>query len=355
LKPSNILVQPNGEVKLLDFGIAKQLDSQQMPEEQTRTALRLMTPAYAAPEQIRGEPVGIYTDVYALGVILYSLLAEKHPFDLGGKTPSEVVGIVIEQDPERPSLAAKRSGVGAGKASWADLDVLCLTAMQKSSQRRYRSAEAFHRDIDHYLAGEPLEAQRDTIGYRVGKFIRRNRRAVAATALTAAIAGLIVFYTGRLTAARDRFDEAEAAFRRMAEIYKSAYSGKHYLIGIALANLGSVYLARKDNARAEHLYRDALAMYAQTLPADHMNVAITRIKLGRALLRQDRWKDAEIETVAGYEVLSKQANPSVTWLQQARQDLIAIYDSQEEHGKAKQVLAEQAALTRKTSPSGGTK
>lgn len=145
--------------------------------------------------------------------------------------------------------------------------------------------------------------------------------------------------------ARDRFDEAEAAFGRMASIYRSVYSGKHYLIGIALANLGSVYMARHQNARAEQLYRDALAMYAQTLPPGNLNEAITRIKLGRVLLRQKHFQNAEPETRVGYQILSKQASPSVTWLRQARADLASEYTALQQPEKAREFQAEAALKT----------
>ena len=117
LKPSNILVKPDGTVRLLDFGIAKQLESLESPagqagrgltgKDQTMTGLRLMTPAYAAPEQIRGDGIGIHTDVYSLGVILYELLAGKLPFDLSKLTPGEAEAVIVGRDPERPSAVAR--------------------------------------------------------------------------------------------------------------------------------------------------------------------------------------------------------------------------------------------------------
>src|SRR3984885_8895921 len=169
LKPSNILVRSDRTVALLDFGISKQLDDLGQPIDQTRTGLRLMTPAYAAPEQLRGERVGVYTDVYALGVILYELLAGSAPFDLASRTPGEAELLIVEQEPQRPSVVAHGRG-----SAWADLDVLCLAAMHKDPDRRYRSTEALMRDVDHYLAGEPLEARPDPWSYRGGMFARRN-------------------------------------------------------------------------------------------------------------------------------------------------------------------------------------
>jgi serine/threonine-protein kinase len=668
LKPSNILVTAEGGVKLLDFGIAKQLESLDAPAGQTQTALRMMTPAYAAPEQIRGEPVGVYTDVYALGVILYELLAGQLPFDVSNCASGEVERNIVGEEPAKPSAAAARA-LRTRPSSWADLDVLCLTALHKEPARRYASVEALIRDIDHYLRGEPLEARPDSLGYRLGKFVRRHRTSLSVAAGVAAIVvGLVFFYTVRLTAARntalaeaartqrimgfllnlfeggdreagpandlrvvqlidrgveearslsqdpeaqaelyrtlgdvsqklgnldragtllqsaldqrrrlfgpshpwvaeslvdlallradqakfeeaerlareglemarrmhpaghpaiatatetlgkvledsgsydeaitaledavrlrtaggaapkdlagslfqlanahfyaghyaeseklnqrllqmygeiygprhpmvaetlinlgaiqqdtghyaeaeklhrqaleiveafygaehaktassltlvarallfqqrhdeavsllnrslgirervygpdhpqvastlnelgnialmrDRFSEAETRFRRIVEIYRKAYNGKHYLIGIGLANLASVYMNSKNFARAEPLFREALAMYAQTLPPGHINVAISRIKLGRTLLRQKRSAEAERETREGYDILSKQSSPAVSWLQAARQDLAEAYDALRQPDAAKRFRDEREAAAK---------
>jgi serine/threonine-protein kinase len=220
LKPSNILVRSDGAIGQLDFGISKQLDDLGQAVEQTRTELRLMTPAYAAPEQLRGERVGVFTDVYALGVILYELLAGCAPFDLANRTPAEAERIIVEQEPVKPSVAARQRA-----SAWADLDVLCLTAMRKDAERRYRSTEALIRDIDHYLAGEPLEARPDTWRYRLGKFVRRNRRAVTAAALaTAAVAALIVFFTDRLATTRNTAVAAVARMERVQQFMLNLFS-----------------------------------------------------------------------------------------------------------------------------------
>ena len=235
LKPSNTLVKSDGSIRLLDFGIAKQLESLDVPVDQTRTGLRLMTPAYAAPEQIRGGRIGIQTDVYSLGVILYELLADRLPFDLSNRTPGEAETIVAEQEPEKPSARAKRTNgipspatrsLSASKSSWADLDVICLTAMHKDPQRRYTSVEALIRDVDHYLKGEPLEARPDSLHYRVGKFVSRNRRAVGAAAFVfLAILGLVVFYTVRLTRARNAALAEAARTQRVQRFMQNLFQG----------------------------------------------------------------------------------------------------------------------------------
>ena len=216
LKPSNVLVRADGSVKLVDFGIAKQLEGLEAAVDQTRTVARLMTPAYAAPEQVLGEPVGVQADVYSLGVILYELVTGRLPHDRSRRTPSGGDAIVLQQEAPRPSAVVRRSERDTGEAArppewhtlgrsdWADLDALCLTALQHDRQRRYRTVEALSRDVDRFLGGRPLEARPDTAAYRLRKLLRRRRGPVVLGAATLMlIVALTAFYTARLSAARN--------------------------------------------------------------------------------------------------------------------------------------------------------
>jgi serine/threonine-protein kinase len=228
LKPSNILVKSDGSVRLLDFGIAKQMDSLEGPVDQTRTAQRMMTPAYASPEQIRGARISIQTDVYSLGVVLFEILADELPYNLSNLTPDEAASIVTQHDPPRPSAVARkdRSAEHLGHAEWADLDVLTLTAMHKDPERRYRSAEALIRDIDHYRNAEPLEARPDSFRYRTGKFIRRHRQMAAAACIGIVLFATVFTYSAiRITRARDAALAEAARTARVQAFMMNLFEG----------------------------------------------------------------------------------------------------------------------------------
>lgn len=141
-----------------------------------------------------------------------------------------------------------------------------------------------------------------------------------------------------------QFDEGQAAFRRVIEIYRKIYGEKHYLIGIGTSNLGSAYMAAKQWREAERLFREAAAMFETTQGPDHLNTAIARIKLGRTFLRQGRTPEAVESTYAGYQILSRQANPSVSWLQSARTDLAEAYSALGQPEKAEPFRREFAAV-----------
>ncbi len=327
LKPSNILVRKDGTIRLLDFGIAKHLENVDSPVNQTMTGLRLMTPAYAAPEQIRGDRVGIQTDVYALGVILYELLTGQLPFDLSNLTPAEAAMVITEHDPGKPSVAVKRSSNTnfplVKKTAWPDLDVLCLTAMHKEMQRRYRSVEALVRDVDHFLAGEPLEARADTLSYRIGKFVLRNRRSMIATATgMALLAGLIIFFTVRLTRARNLAQEEAARTQRIQQFMMNLFQGGDEAAGPATdmkvitmvdhgvqqaqalsadprvqadlyETLGSIYQKLGKFDRADSLLQQALNQRKLLFGEDSLEVARSMVALGKLRSDQAQYEQAE--------------------------------------------------------------
>ena len=186
LKPSNILVTNEGRVKLLDFGIAKLLASDAGAEtgEHAHAGLRPMTPGYASPEQIRGKPVSTLSDVYTLGVLLYTLLAGQHPHLSPDRQPHQVARATLEEEPPLPSTVATE---GERRRLRGDLDTIVVAAMRKEPERRYTTAEQLAADIRHHLAGRPVRAHPNTWRYRSGKFVRRHRAGVAGAMLFTAL------------------------------------------------------------------------------------------------------------------------------------------------------------------------
>jgi serine/threonine-protein kinase len=216
LKPSNILVTADEHVRLLDFGIAKLLEEDEAGEtELTQQWGRALTPDYASPEQIGGAPIGTASDVYSLGVVLYELLTGVRPYRLKRDSRGALEDAILQTDPARPSDVAGTRAMRT--ALRGDLDWIVLKAMAKERNCRYASAADLGADIRRFLSNDPVEASPPSASYRIRKFVRRHRVAVAAAAVVilALMAGTIGTTIGMLRARR-----AEAAALTEAETAK---------------------------------------------------------------------------------------------------------------------------------------
>jgi len=317
VKPSNILVKADGTPMLLDFGVAKHLEKQQ-PALQTQ---RRYTPAYAAPEQLRGKPVGTFTDVYSLGVVLSELLARQHPYAKEDSTPGEVEAFVAGPDePRDPSSSPDR--VRASRTSWKDLDFICRKAMTKSVRGRYESVVELAQEIGRFVDDEPLQARGKDLSYRCAKFVRKYHKALlTAAAVVLLVAAITAVYGIRLRNARDsalaqaqrtqriqRFmlslfggDEiaAPSGDLKVVDILKSGVDKAKGLRNEPAAQadlyitLGSIYESLGKLDLASSLMDSALRIRKSLFGPDDPNVAETLATIGWLRMDQARFGEAE--------------------------------------------------------------
>jgi serine/threonine-protein kinase len=294
LKPGNILITPEGEPKLLDFGIAKSLapEPDGAPEE-TRQGVRMLTPGYASPEQVRGEAITTASDVYSLGIILYELLAGRRPYGVPAELPYEIERAICEQAPERPSMALFQPGppsveeIARNRRTRpqalahhlrGDLDNVVLMALRKEPRSRYGSAAELSRDLDHHLQDLPVIARPYTLRYRTRKFVRRHRTALAVTVavillVAASVAGLVD--QGRQLA-RER-DKARYALSFLVDVFKQA----------------DPYQARGEKLTAREILDEGADRISRELPSQPDVQAAVMDAIGEVDVGLGRYHEAE--------------------------------------------------------------
>ena len=383
LKPGNILVTSGGGVRLLDFGIAKLMEPEgaaSVESELTRMAGRPMTPQYAAPEQLLGQPLTTSCDVYALGVVLYELLCGERPYELMVESAAQLEQAILDVEPRAPSrrtlaeptaIARSTTSVTLRRQLGSDLDAIVLRALAKQPAQRYGSVEALGADLDRWLGGEPVEARAPSTVYRIGKFVRRHTLSVslgvgAVVSLVCVTAVAVVMglqareESARAVAARDFmqgiFARADQEKSRGADItardlleagrkdVSTRLAGQPKLQAEALKGIAKIQSDMGEYATADSSYAELTQIYlalgqsreaAFTL-ADHAENAIQtsnsvlakyRLEQAEALYgrpRNDAELNARLDGVRGWIALSRgDAAGARTVLLSSRQSALA--------------------------------
>jgi serine/threonine protein kinase/tetratricopeptide (TPR) repeat protein len=396
IKPANVLVSSDGQVKLLDFGIAKLIE-RNAKGEIARTAETGLTPEYAAPEQLAGGAVTTATDVYALGVLLYVLLSGQHPAGRAVGSPATLIRAIVDTEPQRVSDAvvsqaeapealarhASRCGTTASRLRRAlrgDLDTIVAKALKKDASERYPSVTALADDLRRSLRHEPITARPDTLRYRSATFVRRHVGGVAAfAAVLLLVAGLTAIHTIRLSAERDRAQREAAKAVKVSELLmglltsadpytirgtqgeptvrglldagaeqvQKELAGEPELQADMLTTMGRTYrrLGLYDKARA--LLERALASGQMAFGAEHVRVAQTLDYLGALLADMGDYPAAgrSLEQALGMRrklLGSEHADVAVTLAELGR-----VYQDQGFNGRAEPLHREALAIRRK--------
>ncbi len=378
LKPSNILVQPDGTPKLLDFGIAKLLDSE--APAMTVTARTWMTPEYASPEQVRAERVSTASDVYSLGAVLYELLTGRRPYDFSTRNAAEIERIVCETVPAQPSQAVAEDGgpEDAGttpsvpsRRLRGDLDNIVLMALRKEPERRYGSAGELADDLERFENGLPVRSRPDTLGYRSRKFIRRHRWSVATATLLALLVsafGLLMFIQAqRLAKERDVANLERDKARRVAGFMNELLTswddagvvagdltarqlvdrGAEKLAAgeledqpgvraALLATVGEVYVFHSEYTRAKELVEEAHSLRLAEFGEEHLETAASFAALGELAYRAGDHEQAEAQYLKALEIRKRLAGDVSTEVADSLAQLATLFHAAGKFEEAEQ-------------------
>jgi eukaryotic-like serine/threonine-protein kinase len=400
IKPSNVLVATGGQVKLLDFGIAKLLEEEGGSAEATaltREGGRALTPEYAAPEQVTGGAITTATDVHALGTLLYVLLAGRHPAAGSLGSTVDLVKAIVDTEPRRLSdtvaepgarapevverIAAARAATpdGLRRVLKGDLDTIVARALKKDPAQRYASVTALADDLRRYLHHEPIGARPDTLTYRGAKFVRRHRGGVAAaSAVTLLLGGLTAFYTARVASERDRARlEAEKAAKvseLLAGLFTAAdpydtrdakeltvrglldrgaarvqreLSGQPEVKAALLSVMGRTYERLGEADKARPLLEEALATRRRVLGAESTGLAESLNDLGVLLRDKGDTTAAEPLLVEALAVRRRVHGPEHREVADSLVELGRLYSDMGSDQRAEPLLREALAIRRK--------
>jgi eukaryotic-like serine/threonine-protein kinase len=378
LKPGNILITDEGDVKLLDFGIAKLLVEDEHSENLTQFGSPLLTPEYAAPEQFLDRTITTSVDVYSLGVLLYELLAGIRPYDLSEKSLKEIEQLVCEQEPLRPSSVASDPSIPSDKLK-GDLDVICLKSLRKEPEKRYGSVQELQEDITRTFNNLPIAARSASSAYRIRKHIQRHRVGVAVTALfLLMIAGFVfaLIYQQALTLQeRDRAiveaQKAEQITEFLVDLFENAnpilspdgdltaieilevgleraetLSDQADVTAKILNTIGKAFHATGQINRAFSAFQKQVEILSEHYGDSHPEVGIALGELGWAMLMQGDFLGATEFFQDGLTLLEKNESDYQLMIANLLHGMGLALNGEGHHNKAADLLRESTAIRR---------